>query len=463
MAGPSNRLPTTLRRRGFAFNFGAPPGFDPSHPLAENLVLSTGVISGLPTNLLTRAKATPTSLVYKIDSILGPVCTYVSASSQALFSAPTTVQSPFTIACFFKPTTSLGSADIFSTDTSNLAGYGLVCNSLVVSVIFNTSFNVVSSGITLTLNSPYFIIASLTNGGTINFAVTNLRNGKIQTKSIAASSGTLTGGSGTCEIGNGANAQADGSIGCLVWSASYFSLSECVQIARDPWAFWFPTPQGALAYDPAFVRAPSGGTAYTISPAGGTFAISGTAAAFVRGINILPAGGSYAITGTAITPSVGLPLAVGSYAYSGTAATFPRKIGLTLGAGSYTFTGTAIVPAVGMPAAGGSYVITGAAVTLGIGITPAGGAYVWNGTAATLTLVAGATLIAGSGSFNWSGIAASFAIALSIKTVGGSYLYTGANVTLTLSSGPAVSAAVHAPMFFSTVGMCIGSPANPPS
>lgn len=244
MAGPSNR-PTILRRRGLAFPAGYALGLDSSHPLASNLVLSSAVVGKVPQSILPwKAAASVSTLVYKLDGILGPICTYVGAGSLATFPAPTTISTNFALAAFFKPTTSIASGFIFCTDTTNLAGYGLVSDSLVVKVFFLTAGTLSSSAITMVLNNPYFIVASGVNGGTVNFAVRNLLTGKLQTASVAAGTATLTGGSGTLEIGTGPNNQADGSIGPVVWSQTALSLPTLRQIASDPWEFWYPSPAG---------------------------------------------------------------------------------------------------------------------------------------------------------------------------------------------------------------------------
>jgi hypothetical protein len=178
-----------------------------------------------------------------------------------------------------------------------------------------------------------------------------------------------------------------------------------------------------------YFAAITGGGATTLPAAAGSYALTGTAAAFAT--KLTAAGGSYTIAGTAasfISPTK-LPAAAGSYTVTGVSAAL--KLGLVAGAGSYTITGTAAAFLGKLTAAAGAYTITGTAAVFVRKQTAAAGAYTITGTAANFVATANFVLPAAAGAYNITGNAAAFQIGGNtvIAASPGAYTITGTAAT----------------------------------
>jgi hypothetical protein len=179
--------------------------------------------------------------------------------------------------------------------------------------------------------------------------------------------------------------------------------------------------------------------AFTIAAAGGSYALSGTAAGLFAGRKVDAGAGSYALSGAAASLLAGRKLAVnsGSYAISGTAAGLRAARLLSAGGGSYVITGQDVTliytPGGGsfvLSAASGSYSITGGAANLRAArlIAEGAGVYAISGSAANLR--AGRKVTAQGGSYAVSGQNIATLANRIIPLAGGGYLITGSSITL---------------------------------
>jgi hypothetical protein len=181
-------------------------------------------------------------------------------------------------------------------------------------------------------------------------------------------------------------------------------------------------------------RTPSIFIAYTLVIDAGSYAVTGTLAALLKGSKLLIDAGSYAVTGTAAALLKGFKVLsdAGSYVITGTAANLEYARLFAADAGSYLITGTAasLEYARLFAAEAGSYLITGTAAALLYGRKLAidAGSYLITGTAASL--LKGSKLLLDAGSYIISGTAATLSKGRTLVIEAGSYIITGTSATL---------------------------------
>lgn len=133
-----------------------------------------------------------------------------------------------------------------------------------------------------------------------------------------------------------------------------------------------------------------GGTTFTLTADGGTYAITGTASGLYAARKVAAAAGSYAVSGTnaALKASRSVVAVPGSYSVTGTSASLLAARKLAAGEGSYAVTGTDAVLRRGwrLVADAGSYAISGTAAALKAArkLVAAVGSYLLTGSDAAL-------------------------------------------------------------------------------
>lgn len=218
----------------------------------------------------------------------------------------------------------------------------------------------------------------------------------------------------------------------------------------EPWAAWL------VAVKPA-----AGGTAYTLTAALGTFALSGNATTLRAARQLVAATGAMTLTGVAANLRRGLkiPAAAGSFVLSGAAAGLKRTYALSAAVAAFTLSGKAADLSFGhrLVSAAGSFALSGQSVTLRYGrnllssqgsftlsgnatnlsaarkLAAAAGSLALTGIAANLVyLPAGAsyTLVAGTGSFGLSGQTAALRSGRRFVSTNGAFALTGQNAGL---------------------------------
>lgn len=195
-----------------------------------------------------------------------------------------------------------------------------------------------------------------------------------------------------------------------------------------------PRLQLPFGYDVPWIPPSAGATAYTLTAASGSYAVTGTAASLEWGREVAAGSGSFAVSGTAASLEYGREVAAGSGAYtvSGTDATFRRTYSLSAGSGSFAVAGTGASLEWGrkITADSGSYTVSGtdAALNKGRRLVADSGSYAVSGTDATLRRAA--VLTAAGGSHTITGAAASLEYGRTLAAGSGAYTVTGTGAAL---------------------------------
>jgi hypothetical protein len=483
---------------------GRRPGFDPSHPAAQNIRYS-GVANGANfISLLNGKPGTPSISGSVLDGQIGPAATIATTTgggNNITVAGGGSAPSVATIACIFKFNgTSAGNYQGLLGTFASGFGWWIGIENAVQNITVSSGGTSSTTAFTpvLSVGVPYFVaVSSSLTGG--NLVVVNLATGAIQSQTVTyGSSLSAAGGEAPYVLGTTFTFAAanglDGSMAAAMYSAQFMSLSQLQQWAQDPWAFWYPR-----TLDMSMMLKGSSGNAYTVAGAEGSFTISGQAAttaasrklanaegaftisgqaaAFSRGHSIAGAEGAFTISGQAAGLGIGMPGAEGAFVISGQSATLTytphgnytlsgaegsftisgqagalNRAGKLAGAeGSFSISGQAMLPAVGMSGTEGAFVISGEPATLNRGIKLAGaeGAFVISGQSSVLGH--GYNFAPNEGSFVISGQSSKFPVALSMKGVEGSFVISGQGAVLSYTpvGGGGVS---HSNPFFATPG-----------
>ena len=235
---------------GLWYPQGLIPVVDPTHPAAGPKLRYSGAasLSGF-VNLMTGAPATNSGTITQSLTPVGPVLTNTTSGSYAYAAGIGFAATAITFGAVVLPTASVAYGVIFNNAgnvTNTTASLFELQAKIPTLVVASTS---IQSGITLTLNTPYFLAVSY-NGLVANFAVANLTNGVIQTASI--SSTHTIGSPGVNQLNlagtSTASTQLGGGLATVMYSTNnYLSLVQLAQWAADPWGFWYP-PDSTYSY-----------------------------------------------------------------------------------------------------------------------------------------------------------------------------------------------------------------------
>ena len=174
-----------------------------------------------------------------IDGALGPAAIWANAVGNISF--PTGFSSNiFTAAAICRPT-NLGVTNVFvSSDQVGDHGVDFRLSAGVVGATLQAVI-VISSGITVTVNQPYFLATSRGPAKT-HFVVVNLKTGQLSQATISDSNVALTGAGANSSIGglSGHSVGFTGYIGAAMISPVFITLPQLLAWATDPWSFWYP-------------------------------------------------------------------------------------------------------------------------------------------------------------------------------------------------------------------------------
>jgi hypothetical protein len=166
----------------------------------------------------------------------------------------------------------------------------------------------------------------------------------------------------------------------------------------------------------------SGGTAYTLSAAAGSYAITGTAALLKRSRRVVASAGSYAFTGSTAVVRKGYKATsgTGSYSVSGSSTTLRKASRLPVQSGSYAMNGSPVGTERGLKVSAGSssYSLAGFDASF------------------TRTYILGAE----SASYDLTGPDVGFSRSYVLKPQAAQYELTGSDVSLTKLSNKTLSA-----------------------
>lgn len=238
-----------------AYPFGVRAGYDPTHIAATG---GTVRLSAVPCNanyirLDPNAQligvintAGPT---YSVDGIMGPVLTYNGTQNTKgiqFNSEPVTTDTGNTIAAIFSVASLAANIAIFNNNHTN-GSASLDLEILTTGVVeLNASFTLIA-GPTVSVNVPYFVIASCTSGSTL-FVLRNLFTGQTTITTNAATYTPAANNLGTFNLGcfspNGYS--YNGSIAAVMYSSIRLSLPQMLAWANDPWSFWYPKTRASV-------------------------------------------------------------------------------------------------------------------------------------------------------------------------------------------------------------------------
>jgi hypothetical protein len=234
--------------------------------------------------------------------------------------------------------------------------------------------------------------------------------------------------------GTGGNVYLNGQIAEVIDCNDYLTTAEKEQVEGYlawKWGLQASLPVGhTYASAAPTVSTGSGGNAYSLSCAAGSFALSGQSATL--SIAMPASSGSFALTGNAITPAVAMSAAAASFALTGLAAGLTAQRRLIAASGSFTFTGNAagLAKGVRMAAASGFFALTGSAASFLVSrkLAASFGTFTITGNAASLRK--GFTLGTSAASFVLTGKAAGLLAQRKLVLASGSFVLSGNTVAL---------------------------------
>lgn len=242
-----------LPRNRIAFP-GGNPGFDQSHPAAAGTRVSavaspTGNLTVLNRAVVTSAPTITGTVTNKVSSI-GPVINATAASGNYISCNtvnPGATPVSVTVGLIVRPTASTSSRWFRFNSTSALDANEVLTLSLVPNL--NTGGTNFSSGITLTVGTPYFVAVSMFSNNTINWVIRDLSTGDIFTSTASIPAGTVTtSGTGTFFGGTG-NVGSFADCAAFTYALNnYLSLPQLRQWAQAPWDFWYPPTAQQLIF-----------------------------------------------------------------------------------------------------------------------------------------------------------------------------------------------------------------------
>lgn len=227
-----------------------------------------------------------------------------------------------------------------------------------------SSYNNVQSTQVPDTVTPYVLAATFPANGDASRQI--YVNG-VNSQGALALGSEWTGTSTRVDIGRAANSQfaSENVLAAFVYKRQ-LSASEVKRLSDNPWQLF-------AANSPVFAAWPdASGTAYALTAASGSFAVTGNAVGLKRGWTLAAATGSYALTGNAVNLSRGWKLTASPAAYtlSGSAINLSRGWTLSAAAAAFTLTGSAATLTLShtgsytLVAQTGSFVVTPGAATL---------------------------------------------------------------------------------------------------
>lgn len=315
-------------------------------------------------------------------------------------------------------------------------------------------------------------IAYVRNANNYGAAASNFNghlylNGNRLTYAAYSASETLASTSVAKKIGRrGTSAQTfNGMIG----SVQVNSWSPAVEADADVWAMQLYLESRSRLHSLNWLGRrtysfASGGGAYTLTAAQGSFALTGQAAGLRATRLVSAAQGSFSLSGQSAALKVGrkVTAAQGSFALTGQDAALRATRTVSAAVGSFTLTGQAanLRATRLLTAAYGTFTLTGQAANLVKGmpgaytLTASQGSFALSGQ--SVGLIAARHLAAGQGAFALTGQAAGLSVTRRIVAACGSFTLSGQAASL-LYSGEVVGATIYAPVRFAAAQVNAGA------
>lgn len=250
----------------------ARPGFDPSHPAAQGISNGHGisaVASGNTfINLLSgrHGNTGGGGANAGINGYIGPSVVNTAGSFVQFTGNSTVLDNAGTLAGIFFPTSLGGGGSPYAFMASSTATSGIELAVLSTGAIrlYAGSGSVTSTMTPITVNTPWFILASMNAGTLFTFAATNLATGQIFVESHSGAT-TPTAPNGSydfCGGGSGTD-NLTGQQSAGMYGPAFLSVPQAAQWCADPWSFWYLPAMQQVMF--GGLVAPSGGA--TFNPA----------------------------------------------------------------------------------------------------------------------------------------------------------------------------------------------------
>lgn len=229
-------MPLTQSPASLAYPAGIAPSFDPLHPLSAGISPSSGfsaVASGGGFYSVSSGTqwAITGSPSFGIDSRIGPnsnldvIGKQFQISNQRAFT-PVGV----TFAIIIIGNTFAGN-QAYLFDATNYS-FGAFSGNFILFAGTTKTF----SGFAPAAGVPYLYMASI-NASALNFVVANLSTGQIN---YGTTTGVLPATGSVWRLSNTASNPANAKISHAAVSYMFMSIPQIIQIADDPWSFWYP-------------------------------------------------------------------------------------------------------------------------------------------------------------------------------------------------------------------------------
>jgi hypothetical protein len=266
-------LQRIYRRNPLAYP-GRAPGFDPSHLVASNTMLSAVAAGANFVNCLNGsngtvvAGSTPVLPSGGLYGALGPAVNFslatnpVGKTSYVSFPGSSTNVRTVTIGALLYFLVNGAQAVGVVANDSNGSGVSFRVNNsgtFTLQLAGVASYN--SSAVTLNAAGFYFVAASVnTLTGAYCFVLLNLLTGQTTYEALSGSAHTPGSPTGSFVVGNYGNAAApasemNGAIAAVAYINGYRPLPQLLAWAADPWSFWYPPTVENLIFNS--LKAPS--------------------------------------------------------------------------------------------------------------------------------------------------------------------------------------------------------------
>jgi hypothetical protein len=183
---------------------------------------------------------TAVTITNSVDPIIGPSisASAISGSQSASFTGQTVVADASVVTAAIFRTSTVATQQFITSTGGNAICIQLSAAGLIeVGIPFGT---LISTGVTATANTPYFVVMSIKTGAQA-FWVVNLATGKA-TSGTAASAITMPTPSGSVQILTAASNAVGfgGKVATFMFSNGWASVPELSPWAHAPFDFWYP-------------------------------------------------------------------------------------------------------------------------------------------------------------------------------------------------------------------------------
>jgi hypothetical protein len=242
-----------LWRNPLAFPAGRKPGFDPLHPASQGMQYGgsfIGAAGGFFVPLNTAAEAA--GIAGTVNQLpIGTAIGVATGGGQATsyFTMPSITPTAVTAAAIFMTTVASSATGYHTLIGSNAIGFYINNTTAPYRIdLFTGSADTLTSAL-VSVNVPYFVSCSYTNGVGMVGCLLNLNTGQLFTFNVS-SAGNLSATATFLAVGNDYKGSggssggigAAGGVSHAMFSTANLALRQHIAWAADPYSFWYPDP-----------------------------------------------------------------------------------------------------------------------------------------------------------------------------------------------------------------------------